>query len=359
MISKILNHSKSSAINVFVVANISSHPYLKLLYGNLDKNGIVCHDLKKNSDYQKAFVDDIIHLHWIEFHIRSEKGILLTIFKFTRYILFLIISKYIFRKKIIITLHNAKPHEAIYPTLEFLGFRLSLRIADALITHNEWSKKAALNYYNAGAKNIHVIPIGNFIGYYPNNITKKEARKKLHIPKDAFVILYFGLIRNYKGLDILLEAIKDLKKYNIFIMICGKPENENVRLNLINFEKNHTNCLFNLNYIPDDEIQHYMNASDIGILPYKEITTSAVLLLFASFNRTVIASDLEPIRETLCDAAIYYDPGNVEDLKRKILEANEKNLDAISEMSFEKATQYNWDDIATSTCRLYREVLKR
>lgn len=353
-----LEKKHKSEINVFITSPISSHPYLKLLYGNLENIGIVCHDFKKMGDIQKIFVDHIIHLHWIEFHIRSPKGFLFTYLKFACYAASLVVIKYILRKKIVITLHNIRPHEILHPRIEYFSFLLSLNVADAIITHNEWSKKAASELYKISDEKIYVIPIGNFIGYYPNKITKEEARKKLDIPMDTFVLLYFGLIRKYKGLDLLLSALGNLQDCDILSIICGKPDNETVKRYLENFKKNNENCLLELTYISDDEIQFYMNAADVGILPYEEITTSAVLLLFASFKKTVIASDLEPIRETLGDAAIYYNPGNLTDLKRAIIESKKMNLDSISEASFQKAYNYKWENIAMSTYQVYRKVMK-
>jgi len=244
----------------------------------------------------------------------------------------------------------------MYPILEHFGFLFSLRIADAIIVHNEWSKKEASRIYKIEEGKIHVIPHGNFIGYYPNEISKIDARDKLKIPKEAFVILYFGKIRKYKGLNILISALKDIKERDIWVVICGKPEDERIKEDLLKFGKTFKNCVLRLNYIPDSEIQVYMNACDIGVLPYEEITTSGTLLLFASFKRTVIVPSLESLKEIVGEAAIYYTPGNVNDLKRAIIESKTE-IDRSSKIIFKKALKYNWESIATKTYKLYQKIL--
>jgi len=344
-------------MRVFVPMDISSHPYLRLLYSNLRDAGVKCYDLKKITDILNVFRADIIHFHWIEFFLRSSKGFLFTLLKFSSYLFFCLLAKFL-KKRIVITLHNIKPHEPIYPILEHFGFLFSLRIADAIIVHNEWSKEEASRIYKIEERKIHVIPHGNFIGYYPNEISKVDARNKLKIPKEAFVILYFGKIRKYKGLNILISTLKGIKESDIWVVICGKPEDEEIKDDLLKFGKTFKNCILRLNYIPDSEIQVYMNACDVGVLPYEEITTSGTLLLFASFKRTVIVPNLKSIKEVVGEAAIYYTPGDVDDLKRAIIESKNKNLGKMSKMIFKKALKYNWKNIATKTYQLYQKVRK-
>lgn len=361
---------KSGPLKIFVPESISSHVYLNQLYGHLRELEIECDGFNEALEIRKfpgtreiltikkILNSDIIHLHWIEFYIRSKDSLLLTHLKLILFISGIILLRYLVRTKIVITLHNIKPHEIIYPRLENLGFRLSLNLANSIIVHNNWSKEATIQNYKIEREKISVIPIGNFIGYYPNEITKEQARLKLKIPEDVFVILYFGLIRNYKGIDNIISALDDIDN-NIWMVICGKSSDDKIKEQLCQFKKRFENCLINLEYILDEEIQDYMNAADIGILPYKEASTSAVLILFASFKKTVIVPDLEPIRETIGDAAIYYIPGNIEDLRRAIVLSKHLNLTALSEASFNKISEYNWRNIAATTNQLYHKLVNR
>ena len=80
------------------------------------------------------------------------------------------------------------------------------------------------------------------------------------------------------------------------------------------------------------------------------------LLLFASFKRTVIVPSLESLKEIVGEAAIYYTPGNVNDLKKAIIESKTE-IDRSSKIIFKKALKYNWESIATKTYKLYQKIL--
>ena len=99
-----------------------------------------------------------------------------------------------------------------------------------------------------------------------------------------------------------------------------------------------------------------MNAADIGILPYKEITTSGAVLLFQSFAKTVIIPDLPPIKETLGEYGIYFRRGDKEDMKKSIIKAlllGREQLRALGRRAFEKSLELDWNNIAYLTSKLY------
>lgn len=341
-------------MKVFVPLDIASHSYLDLLYSNLEDVGIQSYGLNGVKDLKNILKADVIHLHWIEFFIRTPGNILSTSLKFTFWIVLLTSTKYLLNKKIVITLHNIKPHETVYPKLENFGFNYYFKIANAIIVHNEWSKKQISMKYKNLKEKIHVVPHGNFVGYYPNQISKREARGILDIPLNAFTILYFGKIRKYKGLDILLSALKDIVDDDIWLVICGKPEDEEINKKLLDFNEYFKNCVLNLNYVPDNEIQIYMNSCDVGILPYEDITTSGSLILFGSFKRTVIIPYLEPIKETVGNEAIYYKPGDIINLKERIFEAKNEDLSKKDDNIYNSILSYDWGNIAAKTAKIFK-----
>jgi glycosyltransferase involved in cell wall biosynthesis len=344
-------------MKVFVPLNIAGHAYLDLLYSNLEYIGINIYGLCEIRDLNNLLKADIIHLHWIENFIRTPGSFLSTILRFTFWIVLFTSSKYLLKKKIIITLHNIEPHEKTYPQLEKFGFKSYLDIADSVIVHNEWSKKEISRKYGGTEKKTYVIPHGNFIGYYPNQISKKEARDKLGIPQDVFTLLYFGKIRRYKGLDLLLEVLEDLKKEEVWIIICGKPEDQEIKDKLQKFIGKYPQCSLNLNYISDNEIQIYMNACDVGVLPYQKITTSGSLFLFGSFKRTIIVPNAESIEEVVGDYAIYYKADSKNNLEKAIFEAKNGRLAQKNESMYKQMLKLGWDDIAEKTAKIYKNVI--
>mgnify|MGYP000619077302 CR=1 FL=1 len=343
-------------VNVFVPADTDAHPYLTLLYSTL-RRYIQITDVKNKKDalHKLKFLieADIIHLHWIEHYIHG-RNIISTVLKLMLFLTSLILLK-LLRKRIVITLHNVVPHEKKHAVLGALGFKISLHLTDAIIVHNRWSEKEARRIYGIEKEKIYIIPHGNFIGYYPNEISREEARKILNIPNDAFVILYFGKIKRYKGLNTLISALNGLE--DIWILICGEPKDENIKEDLLKFARSFKNCILKLEYIPNEDIQVYMNASDIGILPYEEITTSGTLLLFSSFGKTVIVPNFEPIKEIARDTVIYYD-GSTEGLRESILKSRSERLDRLSRRIYKESKKYSWEKIAAMTKQLYQKIVK-
>ncbi len=342
-----------------------SQPYIELLYAQIGNRNFGVYKCESRLDLLKGLKKAaIIHLHWIEgyFFVPHHKH--LTLLKSLVFISYLIFVRYVARRKIVITLHNLVPHRMLYPVLEYRMFAFTLKLADGVIVHNNYSQKMACRMYNIGEDKIRVIPHGNFSLYYPNHISKEEARSKLKIPKNKFVMLSFGGIRKNKGLEELLDVLEELSVYekDLFIIIAGACGDAALAKRLKEFSnKFGQSSLVRTEYIPDEDIQILMNASDVGILPYREITTSGALLLYMSFKKPVIVADLEPIEELLQDSGIYYKHGDSEDLAKVILGAKRGsyNLVKLAQEVFEISQKYQWNDIADKTVEFYDDLLFR
>ena len=123
-------------------------------------------------------------------------------------------------------------------------------------------------------------------------LSKNNACKSINIDSAKINFLFFGLIRDYKGLDILLKAINNLDPVinsNINLIIAGEFYDKVYKYN--NICKNTNVYLFN-RYIPDDEVNMYFSASDYVILPYKTASQSGIIPMAYHFNLPVIISDL-------------------------------------------------------------------
>lgn len=351
-------------MKIFVLANIDSHAYLELLYTYLSKRGIIITDIKDKKDIIKIrkiadlLSADILHLHWIEYYLRG-KTVLTTVIKFLTFMFILLILRLI-RKKIVITPHNVVPHERLYPKIEHFGFNISLRLANIVIVHNEYSKKMTQKLYGIKEKKIRVIPHGNFISYYPNHISREKAREVLSIPRDSFVILFFGHIRPYKGLDEVIHVLSEIltERKDFYVIIAGKCEDRILKESLLKFQQKFSQkVLLKLGYIPNNEVQIYMNSADVGILPYREISTSGSLLLYMSFAKPVIVPNLEPVREVLGDSGFYFEPGDIDSLKTAIINSASLINSNMSYEVYNKALKFDWDMIARKTEKVYKEVL--
>jgi glycosyltransferase involved in cell wall biosynthesis len=139
--------------------------------------------------------------------------------------------------------------------------------------------------------------------HFGENISKEEARHKLKISEKKKTLLFFGLIRDYKGLDILLKAFSELDdSYQLVIAgeIYGKSDKY---LELIEKSSNKNIFLFN-QYIPDDEVNIYFSAADLCVLPYRSATQSGITGTSFHFEVPVIATDVGGLRESLKDGLL-------------------------------------------------------
>lgn len=178
-------------------------------------------------------------------------------------------------------------------------------------------------------------------------ISKNEARNFLNINENEKVILFFGFIREYKGLDILLETMNYLKdKINIKLMICGEfYENSEKYINKIN-ELHLSEFLYLFtDYIPNDEVKYYFSAADCVILPYKSATQSGIVQIAMNFRKPVIATDVGGLSEIVINEKTGYivEKENPIQLAEAILkfynEKKENNFVKNIEFELEK---YSW-----------------
>jgi len=126
-------------------------------------------------------------------------------------------------------------------------------------------------------------------------ISKTEARAKLKIKNDESIVLFFGFIRKYKGLDILLDAMKILKPQmsNLKLLVAGEfYEDEKPYLEQINKLGINDNVILRTNFIPDSEVKYYLCAADAVIQPYRNATQSGVTPLAYYFEKPMIVTNV-------------------------------------------------------------------
>lgn len=188
-------------------------------------------------------------------------------------------------KKVAI-LDNVIPHEKRPSDMQLI--RYFLNNTDSYIVMSE-SVKDDLLSIKPDAKFKEIIhPLYNHFG---DKIDKIEARKKLNIPIDKKVLLFFGFIRDYKGLDNLIESM-NLLGDEYHLLICGEVYGsfDKYQELINNYNLNDRVHLFN-KYIADNEVAEYFCAADVCVLPYKSATQSGIVGISYHFDLPVIATD--------------------------------------------------------------------
>lgn len=192
--------------------------------------------------------------------------------------------------KILYICHNVFPHER-FPMDKWLT-KLALKPADYYITHSNSDAEDLKMIVSNPDLRIAVHPVYNF--FKQKNISKREARDILGVSQDERIILFFGLVREYKGLKHLLNAMGLLEhRMQVKLFIVGdfggtREQYEKViRTNAI--EKN-VNIIDG--YIPACEVEKFFAACDLVVLPYESATQSGVVQIAYGFEKPVIVTNV-------------------------------------------------------------------
>jgi len=130
---------------------------------------------------------------------------------------------------------------------------------------------------------------------FGEKVSKAEARKKIGLPINEKIILFFGFIRHYKGLDILLKAMADpqLKNSGIKLLIAGEfYENRKQYDDIIDQLQIKEQLILRTDFIADSEVRYYLSAADFVIQPYRDATQSGVTPLAYHFERPMLVTNV-------------------------------------------------------------------
>lgn len=270
-------------------------------------------------------------------------------------------------KKIIITVHNVTPHTTDLPSV-FLDKKLNKIIfpyANHFIVHNKRNIDKFLKLYKIDENKISIIPHGTMMPYQKiKNISKEDARKHLNIPPNKKVILFFGYMWNYKGLDVLLKSLKIVQENmnNVVLLLAGQPLRDWEKYEKIIKEQELDDCIIKaLKYIPDSETEYYFSSADLVALPYYEHpfdTHGGVGALALSFNKPMIVTDVGGLPEYVIDERVISHSNNVEDFSQKIISVlkDETLLKKLSKDSEELSKELSWNKIADTTIEAYNKT---
>jgi beta-1,4-mannosyltransferase len=343
-------------------------PYQNLLAKSLEPLGIY---VTKPESFSSGFIQrelsevfwkivfgrlktNILHLHWLPPFKRKPTRL----FKLILYVLELVILR-IIGVKIVWTAHNMRPHESVSHRGDWLIAKTTAKIANALIVHNEEARAKVVSSFNLKKhNNIFIIPHGNFIGHYENNIDRASARSQLGIADSKFIFLFLGRVRPYKGVLQLIDAYKTFRKDvpDSVLIIAGRPLGEKFS-NVIKEKIAGAGGLqYREGFVPDSQIQIYMNASDVAVFPYTEILTTGAVIMAMSFARACVAPKFGFIKGVLDDnGAFLYEPDEKDGLLNalKMAYTRRENTASMGQYNFRKVSPWNWDYIAAETAKVY------
>lgn len=196
------------------------------------------------------------------------------------------------KTKVVTIVHNAIPHEK--SKLDRILSNYFFKRTQHVVALSEAVKKDITNAYPSLP--VSLIPHPNYT-HFGTSLPTNEAREKLNLPQDKKILLFFGLIRSYKGLAILLQAMQKLND-DYHLLIAGEAYENWDKYESIILEHNLENRIsLHLRYIPDEEVRYFFSASDCCVLPYTSATQSGIIAIAHAFHLPVIASDVGGLHE--------------------------------------------------------------
>lgn len=345
--------SKIKVISFPAFSNKNENPYNWLLYTNIMNSGVFVEDFSPWKILKGKY--DIFHIHWPERFFGSPvfpKALLKTFF-----FLFILFIARIKKAKIFWTIHNLRSHENYHPGLESFFWKSFIPMIDGYISLSEEADSIAKKIFpGINRKKGFIIPIGHYKNYYPDFLTKELARRKISIPLNKKVMLYFGLIRNYKNVLSLIKSFQKLNNEDILLLVVGKPFSDKIKreIEMASFEDKRIKLF--LRFVTDEEVEIFMKATDIMVLPQKEVFNSSSVILALSYNIPVLVPERFTGREMKRRFG--------EDWVKTFEELNTEVLkDALEWMEIER-NQWNppeemdWSFIAKKTLEAYKSVME-
>jgi glycosyltransferase involved in cell wall biosynthesis len=251
---------------------------------------------------------------------------------------------------LVLTAHDVMPREP--QPGQLARWRSLLRRMDAVVVHSEHGRRRLVDEGGVGQDRVRVIPHGAF-----THLTSVPGERPLPPELDEVevpVVLCFGLIRPYKGVDVLLEAWRGVQDAELWIVGLPRLDLEPLRASAP------SSVRFVDRFVADDEVAAFFRRADLVVLPYREIDQSGVLFTALAFGAPLLLTEVGGFPEiAAAGAARLVAPGDPEALAaalRDLLTDDDQRDRLAAGARALAAGRCSWDQVARAHLDLYAEV---
>lgn len=241
-----------------------------------------------------------------------------------------ILHRLFLRKTLVIICHNVLPHEVRWWD-RWLA-RLALRWGTRFIVQSV-EEKRKLQTLIPSAK-VDIVPHPVYDMFAEQRIAKEEARRQLGLPLDASVLLFFGVVRKYKGLQDLLAALPEIRDHlgRVILVVAGEFwDDKQPYLAMIERLGIQDSVRIDDRYIPNEEVGVYFSAADVLVAPYRRVTGSGVLQLARGLGMPVVTTQVGEASSIVDnETGVSVPPGDSEALGQSVLRFFETERDDIT-----------------------------
>ncbi len=362
----------SSHLSVLVTPRDGLH-YQNMLYHDIEASGVAVHYDKGPTPSQTVNIMlapavllwfrlrgvRILHIHWLfQFSLpwarRRRWARRLMEWWLGLYLQTAALSGY----AIVWTAHDLQPHEQIFTD--------DSRARDLLISKTRvviaLSEATASQVRELGAREVRVVPMGSYAHPYPVTLSRAEARSSFGFADDDTVLSLIGRIERYKGADLLLAAAAQLPESSrVRVLVAGICTEQAYSEELFRLSRAlGGRATIHLEWVPDEDLARFFQATDVAVFPFREITNSASVMLAQSFGVPVVIPNLSNLEDIPLDAAIRYTP-ETEPLAEVIADLEKMPQSVVHDVGAKGlvwATSSDWATVARQTIEVYELALK-
>lgn len=277
-------------------------------------------------------------------------------------------------KKVVLTAHNvnAGKRDGTDSWLNRLTLRCQYALTNHIFVHTQKMRDELVDGFHVKKQKITIIPYGvnNVLPY--TSLTTEEARRQLGLSESERVLLYFGAIKSYKGLQYLVEAFQQIASegdYRLIIAGERKKGSEDYWRSINRTIEDHPSrkkILKRIAFIPDAETEIYFKAADVAVLPYTDIFQSGILFVAYNYGTPVIATDVGSFAEDIIigKTGFICVPRSSDDLARTIQMYFDTDL--FRNLAHRRQqirdfviSGHSWDTVAEMIRNAYCQVLGR
>ena len=254
----------------------------------------------------------------------------------------------------VVTIHDVVPHPGDFPPARVVHLLnwLTTRWASQLVVHGEQQAQALETIYHVPGSKINVVPHGAY------SIYKQSAMGRL--PEEPNLILFFGRIVAYKGLNDLLAAVPLVAREapDARFLIAGHGDTQELRLTAGDSDR----VEIRNEFIPMAEVGALFQRAAIVVIPYTQASQSGVVHLAYAFGKPVVSTRVGSIPEAVEEGRTGYlvEPGNPEQLAAalvKLLKDPDRRREMGRRALHKSETELSWDQVASKTMCVYRRAI--
>ena len=247
--------------------------------------------------------------------------------------------------KILFICHNVFPHER-FPMDKMLT-KMTFKHSDYFVLHSKHDEADLLIINPKAIYRRTVIP--TFSAFNKSALTPNAAREKLAICEGEKVLLFFGFVREYKGLKHLLIAMPMIQKKlrDVRLLVVGDfGSDKDTYMDLIDELAIKKSISVYDEYVPDSEVEVFFKAADIAVLPYESATQSGIVQISYGFGLPVVATNVGGLPDVVTDGVTGYlvepfRPDLIADAVCDFFENDRR--EALSENIAAESYRYSWE----------------